>query len=256
MFSLKNKTVIVTGATGHLGRAICISLAEHEADIAVCSTTQANADAFAEKLGDKVETTCKGYELDLQNIESMRVVVEKIVSDFGSIDCLINNAHFGEQCTIDDVTPESWDKGLDGTITSTVFMVQQCITHLERVKGNIINIASMYGMVSPDPDIYIDQAPNPMNYGVGKAAVIQYTKYAAVHLANKNIRVNSISPGAFPNVKVQRNKQFIKKLKQKIPIKRIGEPEDISGSVVFLASDAANYITGHNLVVDGGWTIW
>jgi len=256
MFSLKDKTVIITGATGHLGQAMCAGLAEHEANIAICSTTQASADAFAEKLGDKVEITCKGYELDLNKIKSMQVVVENIANDFGKIDCLINNAHFGEQCTIDDVTPGSWGKGLDGTITSTVFMVQQCITHLEKTKGNIINIASMYGMVSPDPDIYVHQDPNPMNYGIGKAAIIQYTKYAAVHLAKKNIKVNVISPGPFPNEKIQGNKDFINILTKKVPLNRIGQPSEISGAVVFLASDAASYITGHNLVVDGGWTIW
>ena len=95
-----------------------------------------------------------------------------------------------------------------------------------------------------------------MNYGIGKAAIIQYTKYSAVHLAKKNIRVNAISPGAFPKKDTQNNKEFINRLSSRIPLDRIGEPFEIKGAVVFLASDAASYITGHNLVVDGGWTIW
>ena len=114
----------------------------------------------------------------------------------------------------------------------------------------------MYGMLSPDPDIYNNRKPSFLDYALGKSAIIHYTKYAAVHLAKKNIRVNTISPGPFPNIETQKDKTFIKKLKKKVPLGRIGNPSEIAGSVVFLASDSASYITGHNLVVDGGWTIW
>ena len=115
----------------------------------------------------------------------------------------------------------------------------------------------MYGIVSPNPVIYdgTDYA-NPVNYGAGKAALLQLTRFAAVHLAGKGVRVNAISPGPFPSPAVQRNTTFIKRLEEKVPLGRIGQPEELKGAVVFLASDAASYITGHNLVVDGGWTIW
>jgi len=255
MFNLIGKTIIITGATGYLGKAICNGFAKQGANIAVCSRSQANADDLALELNDTFGIKVMGYQLDLQEIGKIADVIGKIIEDFGGIHCLINNAYFGDNCSIKDVTLKSWEKGLDGSITSVVFMVEECVKYLEETQGNIINIASMYGIVSPDPSIYINQAPNPMSYGVGKAAIIHYTKYAAVHLADKNIRVNAVSPGPFPNKQIQKNKPFIQKLCEKVPLNRIGQPHDIIGALVFLASNEASYITGHNLIVDGGWTV-
>jgi gluconate 5-dehydrogenase len=124
-------------------------------------------------------------------------------------------------------------------------------------QGVIINISSMYGIVSPDPRIYGDSGyNNPPDYGAGKAGIIQFTKYAACHLAAKGIRVNAVSPGPFPGAEVQKNEAFITNLKNKVPLGRIGQPADLKGVVVFLASDASSYITGQNIIVDGGWTVW
>ena len=125
-------------------------------------------------------------------------------------------------------------------------------------KGAIVNISSMYGLVSPQPNLYDDfpQFHNPPAYGISKAGVIQFTKYAACHLAEYNIRVNCISPGPFPSQTVQTHDKFIDELGKRVPLKRIGKPDEMIGPVIFLLSDAASFITGHNLVVDGGWTIW
>jgi gluconate 5-dehydrogenase len=121
-------------------------------------------------------------------------------------------------------------------------------------------LSSFWGqlqLVSPDPSIYGDSGfDNPPNYGAGKAAIIQFTRFAACHLGKKGIRVNAIAPGPFPNEKVQQNTQFIENLKRKNPLGRIGYPDDIKGAVVFFASDASSFITGAVLPVDGGWTAW
>jgi gluconate 5-dehydrogenase len=123
--------------------------------------------------------------------------------------------------------------------------------------GSIINIASMYGIVSPNPALYRGtEFFNPANYGSGKAAIIQFSRYTACFFAKYGIRVNAISPGAFPNQKVQKDQIFLERLCEKVPLGRIGQPEELKGAVVFLASRAASYITGINLVVDGGWTAW
>ena len=115
----------------------------------------------------------------------------------------------------------------------------------------------MYGKVSPDPSIYEDSLLNSLpNYGAGKAAVIQYTRFLACHLAKKRIRVNSVSPGPFPQEEVQQNIEFINRLKKKIPMGRIGLPHELKGVIVFLASNASSFITGENILVDGGWTAW
>ena len=116
----------------------------------------------------------------------------------------------------------------------------------------------MYGLVSPDPDIYKPPMEvNPVEYGVGKAGIIQMTKYLAVFYAKKGVRFNCISPGPFPNPSVQKkHPDFVKRLEQKVPLGRIGQPKEVAGAVTFLLSDLASFITGHNLVVDGGWTCW
>ena len=115
----------------------------------------------------------------------------------------------------------------------------------------------MYGKVSPDPSIYEESGFNSLpSYGAGKAAIIQYTKFLACHLAKKRIRVNSVSPGPFPQEDVQKNVEFINRLKKKIPMGRIGLPDELKGIMIFLASDASSYITGENILVDGGWTAW
>ena len=124
--------------------------------------------------------------------------------------------------------------------------------------GSIVNVASMYGIVSPQPAAYAGSPDfhNPPAYGAAKAGVIQYTRYAAVHLAPDGVRVNAISPGPFPSPSVQEDPAFIAGLAARVPLGRIGRPEDLVGPLVFLLSDASRYVTGHNLVVDGGWTIW
>jgi NAD(P)-dependent dehydrogenase (short-subunit alcohol dehydrogenase family) len=124
--------------------------------------------------------------------------------------------------------------------------------------ASVINISSMYGMVSPDPRIYGRSGMNnPPHYGAAKAALLQYTRYAAVHLAPEGIRVNAISPGAFPpEAAQQRDPAFTAALTQKVPMGRLGRPEDMAGAIVFLASSAARFVTGANLPIDGGWTAW
>lgn len=257
LFDLQGKVVVVTGATGHLGKAICQGLAEANAYVAICSTKM---DA-AKELADELKAIHSGQFLpvafDLREPDQISEAIISIHDFFGRVDCLVNNAYFGRPDNMLAMSLENWNIGLHGGVTVHLLMMQRVIPHLEKTEGNIINIASMYGMVSPDPAIYENNPfANPVNYGAGKAALLQLTRYAAVHLAPKRIRVNAISPGPFPSPFVQKNEEFVDRLKKKTPLGRIGKPEELKGPVVFLASSAASYITGHNLVVDGGWTIW
>jgi len=115
----------------------------------------------------------------------------------------------------------------------------------------------MYGIISPNPDLYVNNPyHNPPHYGAGKAAIIQYTRYLACHYGNEGIRANCISPGPFPNINVQKDETFINRLIEKSPLRRIGQPDDLKGVFVLLASDASSYITGQNISIDGGWTAW
>ena len=128
---------------------------------------------------------------------------------------------------------------------------------VKRKYGRIINIASMYGLVAPDVSIYDNNDfYNPANYGVGKAGIIQFTKYIAAVYGKYGVTCNSVSPGPFPNPSVQEHSEFIESLAKKVPLGRIGKPEEIKGVIALLASDASSYINGANITIDGGWTIW
>ncbi len=149
---------------------------------------------------------------------------------------------------------EQWRTGLEGTVD----IYYRCIRDLVPIMNSgssIVNIASMYGMVIPKFEVYESMdCVNPISYGVGKAGVIHMTKYLANLLAKKSIRVNSVSPGAFPNKEVQKNGDFVESLEELIPLSRIGQPEDLNGIITLLCSDESSYITGQNFAVDGGFT--
>jgi len=135
--------------------------------------------------------------------------------------------------------------------------IKEIIPFMKRNGGKIVNISSMYGVVVPDLKVYEgrEEFLNPPNYGTAKAGVLHLTKYYAMYLAKYGINVNAISPGPFPSKEVQKDKIFIDRLISKVPLKRIGTPEDLSGVILLLSSAASNYITGQNICVDGGWTI-
>ena len=138
------------------------------------------------------------------------------------------------------------------------YLVEAAADLLEASDGAVVNIASMYGHVSPDPGIYDESVEvNPPHYGAAKAGLLQLTRHLAVRFAERGIRVNSVSPGPFPSAAVQEaNPEFISRLGHKVPMQRIGQPSELVGPIVFLLSDAATYITGCDLRVDGGWTAW
>lgn len=257
-FKLTGKVLIVTGGTGHLGRATCAAIAAAGGQVAVCSTRQERAEELATHLSDRHGVRAAGFELDLKQQSSINACAANVQQHFGRIDGLVNNAYFGASNNFASMTPQEWNEGLEGAATTPMFMMQACLPSIIEAEGSIVNVSSMYGMVSPDPRMYegTDFGTNPANYGAGKAALLQLTRYAAVHLAPENVRVNAVSPGPFPNEEVQKNALFVKRLEERVPLRRIGEPEEVGNAIVFLTSEAASFITGHNLVVDGGWTIW
>lgn len=256
MFGLRSKIAIVTGGGGYLGQEITIGLAEFGARVVVLDKEKFPSDKFLKRISTN-NLKVRFLECDISKKIEVENCMERISMEEKSIDILVNNAYYGYGGDLETISEENWDSGINGTIKNYFICTQSAIKYMKKRGGQIINIASMYGIVSPDPSVYGKSISiNPPNYGVGKAAIIQLTKYAAVHLAKYRIRVNSISPGPFPNLKVQKNKQFIKRLAEKVPLKRIGNPAELKGIVVFLASDASSYITGQNISVDGGWTIW
>ncbi|MDD3167988.1 MAG: SDR family oxidoreductase [Eubacteriales bacterium] len=259
LFDLTGKNVLITGGTGHLGSAMCEGLAAYGANVILTSTDYDRANRAAESLSDTYRTSCSGIKLDFTYPGDIEQGVNRIVSEFGSIDVLVNNACLGTMGFLEDFDNETWDIGIDGSINGVFRLTQKVLSQMKtQKKGSIINIASMYGMIAPNPALYQGDVTlnNPANYGAGKAAIIQFTRYVAAYYAKYGIRSNSISPGSFPNPAVQQNKEFVGRLSEKSMLGRIGQPDELKGILVLLASDASSYITGQNICVDGGWTAW
>ena len=258
MFNLKGKVAVVTGGAGYLGSAICDALAEGGAKIVVASRNLKKCVEKAKEIVQKYKIPAIGVKMDISSFSSVESGMKKAFAKMGSIDILVNNAFFSSGKKFSNITEKEWFYGINGTINGVFRCTKAVLPYMEKQgSGVIVNIASIYGMVSPDFSIYRNTGlDNPPDYSSGKAAIIQFTRYLACYLAGKNIRVNCLTPGAFPNKEIQKNKRFISALNKKIPLGRIGRPEEIKGAVLFLASDASSYVHGANIVVDGGWTIW
>ncbi len=257
IFSLEGHVAVVTGGAGYLGYHISSALAEAGACVYIAGINYKKCRKAAEKISKEADAYCKGIYTDISSVKKTRETFQQIAAENSKIDILVNNAAFSKGKGL-DMEEKNWIEGIDGTINGVFRATQAVIPFMaEKAKGTIINIASMYGIVSPNPSIYNkEEYANPPNYGAGKAAILQFTRYAACHLGEKGIRVNSISPGSFPQKNIQKDKEFIANLERKIPLGRVGRPDELKGAIIFLASEASSYVTGANICIDGGWTAW
>jgi 3-oxoacyl-[acyl-carrier protein] reductase len=248
MNDFTGSTVLVTGGCGQLGRTFCAGFKEAgakviAADIAPSSREDSAWDEF--------------IEMDTTSLDSVNEVFEKIEQDQGRLDVLINNAGIAVFEYFENRTEEDLDRVFDVNVKGTFWCIRNFAKLAAGRGGRIVNIASLYGVVSPDPRIYSDLARHsPEIYGATKASVMQMTKYFAVHLAEQNIRVNAVSPGGVYNPENPQGPEFIEHYTYRCPMGRMANQEDMVGGVLFLASDAARYVNGHNLIIDGGFTAW
>ncbi|MDR3665223.1 MAG: SDR family oxidoreductase [Ignavibacteriaceae bacterium] len=264
-FSLKGRTAIVTGALGLLGKQHCYALSEAGAYVVVCDIDEKKCCEFAKTL----PYPGMGAGADITKPESVKVLRAKILDQSGKIDILVNNAAIndmfenpntaGELSMFENYPIEMFRKSMEVNITGTFICAQVIGSEMARAgKGNIINIASTYGIVAPDQSIYKDAEGKQTfyksaAYPVTKGAVIAFTKFLAAYWGNKGVRVNALSPGGVEN---NQDKYFIDNYSKRTPLGRMAKPHDYKGALVFLASDASDYMTGANLIVDGGWTAW
>jgi len=260
MFSLEGKVAILTGATGYFGKSFAHALCDMGATIILVSRNKANLRNLRNDLLELGHFNIDEYSADLFNDKDRQKLFKYVESSYGKVDILINNAYSGNPGTIDSSSVNDFSAAYDITVTAAFRLVQLFQPLMSRKNGSasVINIASMYGTVSPDGGIYGNSGMNnPPYYGAAKAGLIQLTKYLACHMADKGIRVNSISPGAFPPMDISsKNPKFFKELCKKTPMNRIGLPHDLSGILLLLASDSSSFINGVNIPVDGGWTAW
>ena len=258
LFDMTGKVCIVTGGTGYLGCENVKALKDFGATVVVADLRE------AEKRWDGAPRY--DYDLfvqtDVSSTESMKNLFRTVAEKFGKIDVLVNCAcygkGYGKESQIEFMDDETWKVGIEGTILVTVRGIREVIPYMkENGGGSIINYCSMYGLVSPDLRIYGDNPQKqPGNYGTGKGGVLQLTRYAAGALAPYNIRVNAVTPGPFPNPANQNDEAFNRQLAGKTMMGRFGVNHEMAGAVLLLASDASTFMTGTNIVVDGGWTAW
>lgn len=263
LFSLDDKVAIVTGACGLLGTQHCEALAAAGATVVAADVDAAAAAAVAARLGERH----LGVGLDVTSVASLQEARQRIMGAFGRVDVLVNNAAINDmfenpllaeqQSMFENYPLEMWDRSWRVNV-SGVFLCSQVLGGVmaERGSGSIINIASTYGIVAPDQSIYRNEAGEQTfykspAYPVTKSAVIGFTRFLAAYWGNRGVRVNALSPGGVEN---GQDAFFVGNYSRKTLLGRMAAPSDYQGAIVFLASDASAYMTGANLVVDGGWT--
>ena len=258
LFLLDGKVAIVTGAYGYLGSEIAKSLAGFGACVQLIGRNEKKLKDYLKQNQSVFDTNSNYYVCDVTHEEDFQNVVNKIIVNYRSIDILVNNAYGKQYETFEDLTKEKWNNALEHSLTQYFSCIKAVSpTMLKAQKGSIINIASIYGFLGTDQRIFAPLGrKSPLHYSVTKGGILQMTRYLAMLWAEKNIRVNAISPGHFPPKRGPERPDYISELTYRIPLGRIGQPDDLAGAVIFLASDASSYVTGQNLVVDGGWSVW
>ncbi|MBC8481291.1 MAG: SDR family oxidoreductase [Planctomycetes bacterium] len=255
LFDLSGKVALVTGATGYLGNAMAKGLSEAGAAVIISSRDKERAVSAAEKLSAESGNSFYGVEMDHLSEESINRGFEDGLKQAGRIDILVNNAHFGLEAGWHNVTSEEFNTQLSN---ATGYFLLSRLVHDHAVisgrEASIIMLGSIYGMVGGYPEVYEDRECGSLAaYHALKAGVINMVRHLGVYWAGDNVRVNCLTPGTFPPLE-KVGKELFERYASKSPMKRNGVPEEIKGAVVFLASEASSYMTGANLVIDGGWT--
>lgn len=242
--NLKGKIIIVTGGSGLLGQTFIYKLSNSGA-IAI------NADIEFTNINNENQIKC-----DITNTESTDNLIKTVLDKYGRIDGIVNNAYPRTDdwgISFDLVSEDSWKKNIDMQLNSYVFFTRKVLKIMVKQNyGSIVNIASIYGIVGPDFTVYENtNLTNAAEYAAIKGGIINISRYLASMFGKYNIRVNCISPGGIFN---NQNPIFVSQYESKVPMKRMGKPEDIAPAVAFLLSDESEYLTGQNIIIDGGWT--
>lgn len=263
IFSMCGKVSVVVGGSGQIGMNSVSILLEAGSEVVILDIVEPDIDIKNELFLKKLHY----YKCDITDFENISLVVAEVIKKFKAIDCLVNHSHFkGDPkrlkphseffASIEDYPLEIWSATIDVNLTG-LFLICQKFGKVMRKQnyGVIINTASTYGIVSARESIYGDSGINsPASYAATKAAIINLSRYLSTHWAKYNIRVNTLSPGGVANK--NQSDDFMKNYSDMTPLARMARPDEYQGAILFLASEASSYMTGSNLIVDGGWTAW
>lgn len=261
LMDLRGRVALVTGGGGHIGGAICDALAELGANMAVLDCVEDSGRKAVERLQNDYRVEAELFLVNLADETNVKNACHKAVACFGRLDILVHCAAFtgdrglqGWSVPFDQQTADTWRKAIEVNLTSAFVLSQVCTPALEQSgHGSIINILSIYGLVGPDMRLYNDtKMGNPAAYAASKGGLLQLTRWMATVLAPK-IRVNAITPGG---VWREQPGAFHERYRAHTPLGRMAIESDFKGAAAYLASDLSAYVTGQNLVVDGGWTVW
>jgi NAD(P)-dependent dehydrogenase (short-subunit alcohol dehydrogenase family) len=267
-YNLDGQVAIVTGGAGLLGKGYCETLASAGANVVIADVAAQASEELADKISLETEVDVQGIQTDVSDPDSVRKLIEQVMKKYNRVDILVNNAaldpkfdpaHSGEHSSQFENFPfTAWQEAMGVNVTG-MFLCAQAVADpmLEANRGVIINISSTYGLVGPDQRLYQreGQPPQfkPVTYTVAKAAVLGLTRYLATYFANTGIRVNTLTPGG---VFADHDDEFVQRYSAKTILGRMANADEMSSALLFLASDASSYMTGANLIVDGGWTAW
>lgn len=252
LFSCKGKTAMVIGGAGLIGRGIVKALHEFGAEVYIADIDKNKADELIK------DVAVKFVYLDITSDDSIQKALAEVIKKSGKIDILVNCAYPRTKdwgMKFENIPFASWKTNVDNHLGGYFLCCQKAAEQMKAKGGGvIINLSSIYGVVAPDFSIYEGtEMTMPAAYSAIKGGIISLTRYIATYYGGYNVRANTISPGGiFDN----QPKSFVEKYTKKTPLKRMGVPDDIIGAVIFLVSDASSYITGQNILIDGGWTAW
>lgn len=261
LVNLSGRLALVTGGTGYIGKVIIETLAELGANIFILDQDINRINDFAKLIKKKYNVKVFSLQVNLEKSEEILNVKPSIKKHFGSLDILVNNAAFvgtsdigGWIDSFEKQTTKTWRRALEVNLTSAFELTKICTELLKKSKSaSVINMASTYGVVGPNMSLYSDtEMGNPAAYAASKGGLIQLTRWLSTSLA-PSIRINAISPGG---IERDQPKKFKNRYISRTPLGRMGTEEDLKGVIAFLASDLSAYITGQNILVDGGWTSW
>jgi len=261
LMGLQGRCAVITGATGGIGKHIAVTLAELGSDLVLVDRPGSDYEPLKAMLQEASDVEFKCLDCDLEDAVARKDMIAGLVDQDGDIDILINNAAFvgtsdlqGWVCEFEQQTVDTWCRALEVNLTAVFDLSKGLAPKLrKRNNGSIINVASIYGVNGPDYSLYEGlEMGNPAAYAASKGGVVQLTRWLATTMAPE-VRVNAISPGG---VFRDQPRQFVERYEARTPLGRMATEEDFKGVIAYLASDLSSYVTGQNIIVDGGWGVW